>query len=67
MRGLLCEFYSHFFSFWKRLTEEIGSDRYPHCLHYLELLQHEQFRKELKNPTTRMRLEHYQFEHWRTW
>ncbi|KAG9120980.1 suppressor of hpr1 [Ceratobasidium sp. 392] len=40
---------------------------YPHCLHYLELLQHEQFRKELKNPLTRMRLEHYQFEHWRTW
>ncbi|KAF8610051.1 SOH1-domain-containing protein [Ceratobasidium sp. AG-I] len=40
---------------------------YPHCLHYLDLLQHEQFRNELKNPVTRMRLEHYQFEHWRTW
>ncbi|KAG8762431.1 suppressor of hpr1 [Ceratobasidium sp. 423] len=58
--------YLQYLQYWRK-SEYARFIVYPHCLHFLELLQHEQFRNELKNPVTRMRLEHYQFEHWRTW
>ncbi|CAE6450167.1 unnamed protein product, partial [Rhizoctonia solani] len=58
--------YLQYLQYWRK-SEYARFIVYPHCLHFLELLQHEQFRNELKNPMTRMRLEHYQFEHWRTW
>ncbi|CAE6414817.1 unnamed protein product [Rhizoctonia solani] len=58
--------YLQYLQYWRK-SEYARFIVYPHCLHFLELLQHEQFRNELKNPLTRMRLEHYQFEHWRTW
>ncbi|CAE6529345.1 unnamed protein product [Rhizoctonia solani] len=58
--------YIQYLQYWRK-SEYARFIVYPHCLHFLELLQHEQFRNELKNPVTRMRLEHYQFEHWRTW
>ncbi|KAF5386140.1 hypothetical protein D9615_002345 [Tricholomella constricta] len=41
---------------------------YPHALHHLDLLQHTQFRSEMKkNEFLREYLHQKQFDHWRTW
>ncbi|PFH52068.1 hypothetical protein AMATHDRAFT_57888 [Amanita thiersii Skay4041] len=41
---------------------------YPHALHHLELLQHAQFRSQLKKDELfREYLHQKQFDHWRTW
>jgi hypothetical protein len=41
---------------------------YPHALHHLELLQHTQFRSEMKKDEFfREYLHQKQFDHWRTW
>lgn len=40
---------------------------YPHALHHLELLQHAQFRSEMKKDEWREYLNQKQFDHWRTW
>ncbi|PBK81913.1 SOH1-domain-containing protein [Armillaria gallica] len=41
---------------------------YPHALHHLELLQHAQFRAEMKKDEfLREYLHQKQFDHWRTW
>ncbi|KAF8893919.1 SOH1 family protein [Infundibulicybe gibba] len=40
---------------------------YPHALHHLELLQHAQFRSEMKKDEYRDYLHQKQFDHWRTW
>ncbi|TFK74542.1 SOH1-domain-containing protein [Pluteus cervinus] len=41
---------------------------YPHALHHLDLLQHPQFRTQLKKDETfREYLHQKQFDHWRTW
>ncbi|KAF7969059.1 hypothetical protein HWV62_28403 [Athelia sp. TMB] len=40
---------------------------YPHALHHLELLQHAQFRQEVKKDEWREYLNQKQFDHWRTW
>ncbi|KAI0728234.1 SOH1-domain-containing protein [Fomitopsis betulina] len=40
---------------------------YPHALHHLELLQHEQFRSEIGKDEWREYLNQKQFDHWRTW
>ncbi|KAG5638796.1 hypothetical protein H0H81_010025 [Sphagnurus paluster] len=41
---------------------------YPHALHHLDLLQHAQFRAEMKkNEYLREYLHQKQFDHWRTW
>lgn len=41
---------------------------YPHALHHLELLQHAQFRSEMKKDDYfREFLHQKQFDHWRTW
>ncbi|KAH7916520.1 SOH1 family protein [Hygrophoropsis aurantiaca] len=40
---------------------------YPHALHHLELLQHSQFRAEMKKDEWREYLNQKQFDHWRTW
>lgn len=41
---------------------------YPHALHHLELLQHPQFRSQMKKDEfLREYLHQKQFDHWRTW
>ncbi|KAJ3497151.1 hypothetical protein NLJ89_g10389 [Agrocybe chaxingu] len=41
---------------------------YPHALHHLELLQHAQFRSQMKKDEyLREFLHQKQFDHWRTW
>ncbi|KII91987.1 hypothetical protein PLICRDRAFT_50440 [Plicaturopsis crispa FD-325 SS-3] len=40
---------------------------YPHALHHLELLQHANFRSEIKKDEWREYLNQKQFDHWRTW
>ncbi|KIM45083.1 hypothetical protein M413DRAFT_441747 [Hebeloma cylindrosporum] len=41
---------------------------YPHALHHLELLQHAQFRSQMKKDEfLRDFLHQKQFDHWRTW
>ncbi|TFK44490.1 SOH1-domain-containing protein [Crucibulum laeve] len=41
---------------------------YPHALHHLELLQHAQFRTDMKKDEFfREFLHQKQFDHWRTW
>ncbi|KAJ7209629.1 SOH1-domain-containing protein [Mycena pura] len=39
---------------------------YPHALHHLELLQHAQFRTEMRQDEFRDFLHQKQFDHWRT-
>ncbi|KAJ7690663.1 SOH1-domain-containing protein [Mycena rosella] len=39
---------------------------YPHALHHLELLQHAQFRAEMRQDEFRDFLHQKQFDHWRT-
>jgi len=46
---------------------DFGWDSYPHALHHLELLQHSQFRAEMKQDGWRDYLNRKQFDHWRTW
>ncbi|KAF8230216.1 SOH1-domain-containing protein [Tricholoma matsutake] len=42
--------------------------QYPHALHHLDLLQHAQFRSEMKRDESfREYLQQKQFDHWRTW
>ena len=44
------------------------SPSYPHALHHLELLQHAQFRSQMKKDEfLREYLHQKQFDHWRTW
>ncbi|EPQ50660.1 SOH1-domain-containing protein [Gloeophyllum trabeum ATCC 11539] len=40
---------------------------YPHALHHLDLLQHAQFRAEIRKDEWREYLNQKQFDHWRTW
>lgn len=40
---------------------------YPHALHHLDLLQHAQFRSEMKKDEWREYLNQKQYDHWRTW
>jgi mediator of RNA polymerase II transcription subunit 31 len=40
---------------------------YPHALHHLDLLQHAQFRSEMKKDEWREYLSQKQYDHWRTW
>jgi len=41
---------------------------YPHALHHLDLLQHDQFRFQMKKDESfREYLHQKQFDHWRTW
>ncbi|KAF9476364.1 SOH1-domain-containing protein [Pholiota conissans] len=41
---------------------------YPHALHHLELLQHAEFRSQMKKDEfLREFLHQKQFDHWRTW
>ncbi|KAJ7497052.1 SOH1 family protein [Mycena latifolia] len=39
---------------------------YPHALHHLELLQHAQFRADMRQDEFRDLLHQKQFDHWRT-
>lgn len=46
----------------------MGEYSYPHALHHLELLQHAQFRADMKKDEFfREYLHQKQFDHWRTW
>ena len=40
---------------------------YPHALHHLDLLQHEQFRKEIGKDEWREKLNQLQYGHWKSW
>lgn len=42
----------------------IFSFRYPQCLHFLELLQYEHFRRELVNPACAKFIDEQQILHW---
>lgn len=48
------------FFFWV----SIFSFRYPQCLHFLELLQYEHFRRELVNPACAKFIDEQQILHW---
>jgi mediator of RNA polymerase II transcription subunit 31 len=39
---------------------------YPHALHHLELLQHAQFRADMRKDEFRDLIHQKQFDHWRT-
>ena len=42
----------------------LGGGRFPHCLHYLDLLQSEDFRRELANTQCSTFIENQQLLHW---
>ncbi|TDL16676.1 SOH1-domain-containing protein [Rickenella mellea] len=52
--------------YWRE-REYVRFVQYPHALHHLELLQHEQFRTEIGKDEWREFLNQKQFDHWRTW
>ncbi|KAF9528515.1 SOH1 family protein, partial [Crepidotus variabilis] len=53
--------------YWKE-KEYARFIHYPHALHHLELLQHAQFRSQMKkDESLREFLHQKQFDHWRTW
>ncbi|PAV20278.1 SOH1-domain-containing [Pyrrhoderma noxium] len=61
-----------FVNFLKYLTYWKDKDyarflHYPQALHHLDLLQNEQFRKEIAKDEWREYLNQKQFDHWRTW
>ena len=43
---------------------EVYVDRYPHCLHFLDLLQSEHFRRELATTQCSTFIENQQILHW---
>jgi len=59
--------YVHISSF-RNLRRVHDAPSYPHALHHLELLQHAQFRSQMKKDEfLREYLHQKQFDHWRTW
>lgn len=62
-RFIQSDFVVHFFT-----SSHVPLCRYPHALHHLDLLQHAQFRSEMKRDESfREYLQQKQFDHWRTW
>jgi len=60
--------YAHFLNRWYDVPHGMSLVSYPHALHHLELLQHAQFRSEMKKDDYfREFLHQKQFDHWRTW
>ncbi|KAG9047329.1 suppressor of hpr1 [Tulasnella sp. UAMH 9824] len=58
--------YLKYLGYWKE-KEYARFIMYPQALHHLDLLQHQNFRNAVKRQETQTFLNHYQFEHWRTW
>ncbi|OJA10535.1 hypothetical protein AZE42_01713 [Rhizopogon vesiculosus] len=55
--------YLEYLLYWKE-KDYARFIHYPHALHHLELLQHAQFRSEIKKGKY---LNQMQYDHWRTW
>lgn len=55
-----CKFYHYYYS---KLINSVFF-RYPQCLHFLELLQYEHFRRELVNPPCAKFIDEQQILHW---
>ena len=55
--------YLEYLQYWRR-KEYASFVVYPHALHFLELLQHESFRKALKDPAVAEQIHCQQFYHW---
>ncbi|KAI8052166.1 SOH1-domain-containing protein, partial [Syncephalis plumigaleata] len=58
--------YLDYLAYWKK-PEYARFVVYPHCLHYLELLQHAEFRQSLRLLETARTLHGAQYKHWRFW
>ncbi|KAI0033452.1 SOH1-domain-containing protein [Vararia minispora EC-137] len=58
--------YLRYLQYWKS-KEYARFILYPHALHHLDLLQDEQFRKDIAKEEWRDSLNQKQYEHWRTW
>ena len=55
--------YLDYLQYWRR-AEYASFVVYPHALHFLELLQHESFRKAIKDPAVAEQIHCQQFYHW---
>ena len=55
--------YLDYLQYWRR-AEYAAFVVYPHALHFLELLQHESFRKAIKDPAVAEQIHCQQFYHW---
>ena len=55
--------YLDYLQYWRQ-AEYASFVVYPHALHFLELLQHESFRKALKDPAVAEQIHCQQFYHW---
>jgi len=58
--------YLDYLQYWKQ-KDYARFILYPHALHHLDLLQVEQFRKDIGKDEWRDYLNQKQFDHWRTW
>ncbi|KAG2358949.1 SOH1-domain-containing protein [Suillus spraguei] len=58
--------YLQYLTYWKE-KDYARFIHYPHALHHLDLLQHAQFRSEMKKDEWRDILNQKQYDHWRTW
>ncbi|KAG1812569.1 SOH1-domain-containing protein [Suillus subaureus] len=58
--------YLEYLMYWKE-KDYARFIHYPHALHHLDLLQHAQFRSEMKKDEWREYLNQKQYDHWRTW
>ncbi|KAG2037039.1 SOH1-domain-containing protein [Suillus americanus] len=58
--------YLEYLMYWKE-KDYARFIHYPHALHHLDLLQHAQFRSEMKKDEWREFLNQKQYDHWRTW
>ncbi|KZV91892.1 SOH1-domain-containing protein [Exidia glandulosa HHB12029] len=58
--------YLSYLQYWKQ-KDYARFIQYPHALHHLDLLQHENFRKDIAKDEWREYVNQKQFDHWRTW
>ncbi|RKP10109.1 SOH1-domain-containing protein [Thamnocephalis sphaerospora] len=58
--------YLEYLAYWRK-PEYAKFVVYPHCLHYLGLLQHAEFRQSMRLLDTARALHGTQYKHWRFW